>query len=117
MTFLNEIELPNYVVKFWKGIDHDKISRHSKDGKDGFMIIFIDDVEIERKKFQRDRKISEIFGENDIDFEKIIDSIDNNYISLYQSKGLENQLMDILIRKFTETHEYQSIQGIVKKVS
>ena len=46
-----------------------------------------------------------------------IDSIDNNYISLYQSKGLENQLMDILIRKFTETHEYQSIQGIVKKVS
>jgi hypothetical protein len=110
MIFLSEIKIENIVVKFWSGIDHDKITKHSKDGKDGFMIIFIDDVELERKRFQRNRKISKILGKEDLNFEEIIDNIDNKYISLYQSKGLENDLMDILIRKFKETYEYQSIQ-------
>jgi hypothetical protein len=117
MTFLNEINCKNYDVKFWSGFDIDKMLSHSKCGKDGFMVVFVDDIELERKKFERDQKISSIFGINVVDFEEIIETIDNSYILLYQSKGLEKELMEILIRKFTEAQEYQPIQGIVKKMS
>lgn len=117
MTFLNEIKCENYDVKFWSGFDIDQILSHSKCGKDGFMVVFIDDIELERRKFERDQKISSIFGINAVDFEEIIEDIDNNYILLYQSKGLEKELMEILIKKFTITQEYQPIQRNVKKLS
>jgi hypothetical protein len=117
MTFLNEIKCENYDVKFWSGFDIDKILSHSKCGEDGFMVVFIDDIELERKKFERDQKISSIFGINVIYFEEIIETIDNSYILLYQSKGLEKELMEIIIERFTKSKEYQPIQGIVKKMS
>jgi hypothetical protein len=81
MIFLDEIEVEKIVVKFWKGIDIEKISKHPKDGSDGFMIVLFDSIRQEKI----DYKLSAILDDSKVDFEIFINTVNNPYVMIYQS--------------------------------
>jgi CRISPR/Cas system-associated endonuclease Cas1 len=108
MTFLEQIEVEKVEVKFWKGIDIDKILNHPKDGSSGFMIVLFDSI----KQEKIDYKITSILDNSEIDFDKFIDTVDNNYVMLYQTNGLTDELISAIKKKFT-TCSWQPIAPIV----
>ena len=98
MTLLDEIVIGGVVTKFWHGIDTEAVIQHSNTGKDGFMIILIDDVKTEI----RNQKINSLFKEDVLDIEKILDTLNNNYIAIYQSPVEHKVMVNILKEKFTK---------------
>lgn len=111
MTFLDEIEVEKIVVKFWKGIDIGKISKHPKDGSDGFMIVLFDSV----KQEKIDHKISSVLGDVEIDFDELINTMNNNYVMLYQTNGLTDELISAIKKKFTIDYNWLPIAPITQK--
>ena len=112
MTFLDKINIQNIEVKFWSGFDLEQILNHPKDGTDGFMIVLVESIKKEKIKFQRESKINQILGNKRIDFDSLLDNINNNYISIYQSKGEDELIFKILKEKFDKTLDWKPIRGI-----
>lgn len=112
MIFLDEIEIrqndEKVEIKFWKGIDVDKILNHPKDGSCGFMIVLFDSV----KQEKIDYKISSILNNSEIDFDKFIDSVNNNYVILYQTNGLTDELLSVIKKKFTTDYNWSPVTPI-----
>jgi hypothetical protein len=96
MTFLDEMTLDGVVTKFYEGIDIDKVIQHSDKGDDGFMIILIDSVQSEI----RNQKINSLFKEDDQDIERLLNTLNNNYIAIYQSPVEHTLMVKILKDKF-----------------
>lgn len=112
MIFLDEIFISSVSVKFWSGFDIDEILRHPKDGTKGFMIVLINSVEEEKIKFQRDSKLKQIFGEKSLDFDNLLSNLDNSYLALYQSRGENELLVNILKEKFNKSLDWQRFTNI-----
>ncbi len=110
MTFLDKIDIKNTEVKFWSGFDLNQIMSHSIDGSDGYMIILVESINKEKMKFQRESKINQILGKKRIDFDNLIDNINNNYVSIYQSNGEDELIVKILKEKFDKNLDWQSFQ-------
>jgi len=112
MTFLDEIVIDGVVTKFWEGIEPDRVMKHSNTGEDGFMIILIDDVKTEI----RNQKINSIFKRNDFDIEELLNTLNNNYIAVYQSPVEHKVMVKILKDKFEKNQsEHWKPTGIKDK--
>lgn len=97
MTLLDEINLGEKSVKFWYGIDIEKILSHSAKGADGFMIVLIESINQEI----RNSKIESIINNKVYTVENLLSTLDNNYICIYQTSGIEPKVMvDILKQKY-----------------
>lgn len=114
MIFLDEIDIQSVNVKFWSGFDLEKILKHSKDGTDGFMVVLVESIESERLRFQREYTINKIIGDNNnlIDFDNLLDNVNNSFLLIYQSRGEDKLLVKILKEKFTQTLNWRPIRGI-----
>lgn len=113
MNFLDEIVINNTSIKFWSGFDIQRILKHPKDGTNGFMVVLVDSIESEKVKFQRECKLNEIFNKkSEIDFDKLIEKLDNNFLALYQSRGENELLINILKEKFSKTLDWQRFTSI-----
>lgn len=112
MTFLDKIFIGNISVEFWSGFDVDEILKHPKDGTKGFMIVLINSIEEEKIRFQRDSKLRQIFGEEGLDFDNLLSKLNNSYISLYQTRGENELLLNILKEKFNKTLDWQRFTNI-----
>lgn len=87
MILIDSMNYGNTVVRFYNGIDFNKLIEHPKDGSDGFIFCFINSWIKEVTSYNRELKISSIVNDdifNEFDWE----SIDNNYISIYQTDGV-----------------------------
>jgi len=112
MTFLDEIVIDGVVTKFWEGIEPDRVMKHSNIGEDGFMIILIDDVKTEI----RNQKINSIFKRNALDIEELLNTLNNNYIAVYQSPVEHKVMVKILKDKFEKNQsEHWKPTGIKDK--
>lgn len=113
MNFLDDMDIQKLNVRFWSGFDLEQILNHPKDGSDGFMIVLVESIESERLKFQREYMINRIIGDNNlIDFDNLLDNVNNSFLAIYQSKGDDELLVKILKEKFTKTLDWRPIQGI-----
>ena len=113
MNFLDEVDIQKLSVKFWSGFDLEQILNHPKDGSDGFMIVLVESIESERLKFQREYTINRIIGDNNlIDFDNLLDNVNNSFLAIYQSIGDDQLLVKILKEKFTKTLDWRPIRGI-----
>ena len=113
MNFLDEVHIQKLSVKFWSGFDLEQILKHPKDGTSGFMIILVESIESERLKFQREHIINRIIGDNNlIDFDNLLDNVNNSFLAIYQSIGDDQLLVKVLKEKFTKTLDWRPIRGI-----
>lgn len=98
MTLIEEIEQKRVNIRFYNGVDFDILINHSKDGSDGFIFCFMDSWIKEVQKYNRDNKIKSVINNTEYsDFDW--DSIDNNYICIYQADGIG---IDILYQAIRE---------------
>ena len=96
MILIEEISIDNMLVRFYDGIDFDIVMNHPKDGKSGFIFCFIENWVSEVKKWERNSKIDSVMGNKY--FEKFqSESIENNYVAIYQLDGVE---IDVLFKMF-----------------
>lgn len=87
MTLIDDITVNGYNFKFFDGIDFNLIKNHPKDGSAGFYIFFIEDWMKEVTIYNRDSKIESVLNNSIyIKFNHLY--IDNNFISLYQTSGV-----------------------------
>jgi len=88
MEKIDEVVLNGISIKYYFGFNLDEIRNHSKSGDDGMMIVFVSSVKNEKIKYQRNKIINDILeSQNNLDFYEILDSIDNPYISIYETHG------------------------------
>lgn len=107
MILIDKIIVDNLNVNFYDGIDFDLLINHSKDGSDGFIFCFINNWKTEVKIYNRQRKLSSIIY--DIEYEEFEwEEIDNNFISVYQTEGME--VLDVYqtIRRKVERKQFDS---------
>lgn len=90
MILIEEIEVDKNIVRFYKGVNFDKIIKHAKDGSDGFIFCFIDNWKSEVKSYNRVKKIESLIR-NEIFSPFRWDSIENNYVSIYQTEGTNGE--------------------------
>ena len=100
MILIDEIVSMGSTVRFYNGIDFDMIDDHPKDGSDGFLYFFVDKWVDEISIYKRESKINSIIG----DGSKIVDieSINNNWIAIYQTDGNTKAIYDIIKTKFDD---------------
>jgi hypothetical protein len=111
MTLLDEVNLGKKSIKFWHGIDIEKILAHSNKGDDGLMIVIIESINQEI----RNSKIESIINNKVYTVENLLSTLDNNYICIYQTSGsIEPKVMvDILKQKYDDVFK-PSILGPIK---
>ena len=113
MNFLDEIDVQSVNVKFWSGFDLEQILKHPKDGSSGFMVVLVESIDSERLKFKREYTINRIIGDDNlIDFDNLLDNVNNSFLAIYQSIGDDQLLVKILKEKFTKTLDWRPIRGI-----
>lgn len=100
MTLIEDFNKDGLNVKFYRDIDFDILIKHPKDGSSGFIYCFIDNWVKEVKKYNRENKLKSIIDNSkyeDFNWE----SINNNYICVYQSDGVSiDVLYDTIREKF-----------------
>lgn len=118
MNLIEEIYLDDRKIQFFDGIDFNIVMNHPKDGSKGFIFCFIDNWVFEVKKFERENKINSVIENKK--FEKFKSkSIENNWVSIYQSEGTDKETLFRLIKEkvinknFPE-HPWLPIGGIEK---
>ena len=97
MILIEEVKYKDTHVRFYNGIDFDFLINHAKDGTDGFIYCFMDNWIKEVQTYNRDNKINSIIKNktySDFDW----DSINNNYIAVYQADGIEIDFLYKVIR-------------------
>ena len=82
MTLIEEINIETCTVRFYDGIDFDMIRDHNKEE---LLIFFIDNWIDSYKQWERDKKIDNILDDIVEDFNP--STIENNWISVYQTSG------------------------------
>ena len=82
MTLIEEINIETCIVRFYDGIDFDMIRDHKKEE---FLIFFIDNWIDSYTQWDRDKKIDNLLNGTDDDFNP--STIENNWISIYQTSG------------------------------
>jgi hypothetical protein len=81
------MEYEGTIVKFYNGVDFDKLIKHPKDGKEGFIFCFIENWVKEVKSYNRELKLESIVNNSEFNEFKW-DLLENNYISVYQTSGI-----------------------------
>lgn len=99
MTLIDEVYFnENSIVKFYEGVDFDVLIDHPKDGRSGFIFCFIENWKKEVKSFNRQNKINSLVENKQ--FTKFSwESINNNFISIYQTEGIGFEVVYETIRK------------------
>jgi hypothetical protein len=87
MILIDSMEYENTIVKFYNGVDFDKLIKHPKDGKEGFIFCFIENWVKEVKSYNRELKLESIVNNSEFNEFKW-DLLENNYISVYQTSGI-----------------------------
>lgn len=97
MKHLKKEIINDFEYNFYDGIDIDLLLNHNKDGKDGFIYIFIDNWDNEVKKIKRQSKIKELlYNTESIDLE----NINNSFIIIYTNPGIiVHKMLDIIIKQ------------------
>lgn len=102
MTLIEELRHGVNLIRFYEGCDFDVLINHPKDGTSGFIICFIQNWKNEVISYDRQKKLNSIISENK--FKSFNwESINNNFISIYQTEGVGLELI------------YQTIRGKVIK--
>lgn len=115
MILIDEIIVDNVDVKFYEGMDVDKLLNHPKDGSNGFIYCFIDNWVNEIKTYNRQRKISSVI--DDIKYKEFEwDNINNNYICIYQTEGMLIKDVYETIRKKVEVNQFPNQPWITKGI-
>jgi hypothetical protein len=97
MILIEKVKYKDIYVRFYNGIDFDFLVNYKKDGTDGFVYCFIDNWVSEVKNYNRNNKVDSIIKNktySDFDW----DSINNNYIYVYQADGIGIDLLYKTIR-------------------
>jgi len=96
-------------MKFYFGIDFDRVLSHPVDGSDGLMFCFFGNFEEECKKYKRESILNNILHDNDINS---IEDINNNYIVLYQTGEFQKQVYESIRDKMIKhswKYEYPAV--------
>jgi len=105
MILIDEIIVDNVEVRFYEGMDVDKLLNHPKDGSNGFIYCFIENWVNEIKTYNRQRKISSVI--DDIKYKEFEwDNINNTYICIYQTEGMLIKDVYETIRKKVEVNQF-----------
>jgi len=101
-------------IKYYEGLDVNRMKNHPNDGSKGLMIIFFDSMEKEQKKYERSRKISNIlWSENYTNFNNLIDSLKNSYLVIYETKGYTDvTYRGVKSKMETQGSTWSAISGI-----
>lgn len=111
MTLIEVINIENQEVKFYKGVDFDTLINHPKDGKDGFIFCFIGNYNREIKKHERQSKIDSLVdGSNYRKFDWKL--IENDFISIYQTDGVEEEVVYNTIKNKVLKNQFPNIPWI-----
>lgn len=106
MILIDEIIVDNINIKFYEGMDFDLLLNHSRDGSDGFIFCFIENWVNEVKSYNRQRKLTSVVdGVNYEEFEW--EEINNNYISVYQTEGMDIHSVYEAIRSKVERKQFE----------
>ena len=118
MTLIEKMVVDDTYVSFYNGIDFDYLMNHPKDGSNGFIFCFIDNLVKEVKIWERESKIDSVLT-NELVKKFNSQDIDNNYIAIYQLEGTEPGVLfkvikeKVLNKSFPE-HPWIPISGIDK---
>ncbi len=111
MILIDSMNYKNTVVRFYNGIDFNKLIQHPKDGSDGFIFCFINSWIKEVTSYNRELKISSIVNDdifNEFDWE----SIENNYISIYQTDGIGIDVVYETVRNKLNINQFPDMPWI-----
>jgi hypothetical protein len=107
MILIDEIIVSGNLVRFYEGIDFDKLLKHPKNGSNGFIFCFINNWKSEVTSHNRQKKVSSVIDNEEYeDFSW--DKIENNYISIYQTEGMGIFEVYETIRKKVERNQFES---------
>lgn len=88
MRLIDEEVIQGLRFRFYDGIDFNWIKDFPKDGKEGFIVFFIESWIGEVKKHQRESTINRILKE-DSSSQIDLNEIQNDFVSIYQLNGIE----------------------------
>lgn len=103
MTFLmilveeyidEKFEVP---MRYYFGIDFDRVFSHPKDGSEGMMFCFVKNFDDCQKSFERNIKIDSLL--DNIDLNSINNKIDNSYVVIYQTENYQEQVYSAISKK------------------
>lgn len=105
MTLLEKsVTNGGYPIRYYSGIDIEKILNHPKDGSQGIIIAFFDSIETEKIKMRRRELINKILDNyDDKTFDMLIEN-ENPYVILYETQGYQ----DIIFRSVKQKVENRS---------
>jgi hypothetical protein len=102
MILIDSMDYEGTKVNFYNGVDFNELINHPKDGSKGFIFCFIDNWVKEVKGYNRNLKIESLVDNSDFSEFKW-DTLENNYISIYQTSGIG---IDVV---------YETIRGKLEK--
>jgi hypothetical protein len=99
------MEYEHTKVKFYNGVDFDKLIKHPKDGSDGFIFCFIENWVKEVRSYNRELKLESLV--ENVEFNEFKwDTLENNYISIYQTEGVGIDVVYETIRSKLEKSQF-----------
>lgn len=105
MILIDSMEYVGTKVKFYNGIDFDKLINHPKDGTEGFIFCFIENWVKELKSYNRELKLESLV--ENIEFNEFKwDTLENDYISIYQTEGVGIDVVYKTIRNKLEKSQF-----------
>lgn len=92
MILIEELSIDGQYIKFYRGMDFDRLINHSKDGRDGFIFCFIKNYKEEIVSYERQKKINTVI--EGLEFQKFDwKMLENDFISIYQTEGIDEQVV------------------------
>lgn len=108
MNLIEKITVREQDVRFYEGVDFDRLLNHPADGSKGFIFCFIHKYSLEMVRYNRHRKLESITkGVDFIEFDYNI--LNNSWISIYQTDGVGIEVIfetiknKVLQNQFTDT--------------
>lgn len=113
MTLIEKVEYKGTDVRFYNGVDFDFLINHPKDGANGFIYCFMDSWVKEVKSYNRENKLKSLIDNKEY-CEFDWDSINNNYIAIYQADGIDIDILyksirDKVLKDHLPTSPYLSV--------
>lgn len=97
MKLVDEIEINNFSIKFYFGMNIDIILKHPNDGSSGFIYCFIESFKEEMIRFKREIKIDDLFENKRVNIDNLSNfDINNSYVCIYQTGELQNETFKIV---------------------